>query len=256
MISIHAGTKSNSINEISNAEQFQQQIKADITRQYVDIYEVGKDQDISVHMDTIFPAIGKELPLIICSDNHDAKNYKTKTPLWMRADPCFRGLKMVIREPLERVFLGDAPESRARIKWHPTKYIRSIEFHSTGNCPAGEKWFSGGIDFNHGLVAIIGNKGSGKSALADTIGLLGASANSAKYSFLSTERFRHPQSGRAKHFNASITWESGENYHQCLGDDCQETDVPRVQYLPQEHVETVCNELGGKDSKFEEELKG
>lgn len=256
VISIHAGTKSNSINEISNAQEFQQQVKADITRQYVDIYEVGKDQDISAHLDKIYPTIGKELPLIICSDNHNARDYKTKTSLWMRADPCFRGLKMVIREPLERVFLGQHPESQARVNRHPTKYIRGIEFHSTGGCPAGEKWFSGGVDFNHGLVAIIGNKGSGKSALADTIGLLGASTNSAKYSFLSAKRFRHPQSGRAKHFNASITWESGECYEKCLGDDCVATDVSRVQYLPQEHVETVCNELGGgKGSKFEEELK-
>lgn len=256
VISIHAGTKSNSINEISNAEEFQQQIKADITRQFVDIYEVGKDQDISVHFDKIFPAIGKELPLIICSDNHNAKEYRTKTPLWMRADPCFRGLKMVIHEPLERVFLGEFPESPARVTKHPTKYIRGIAFQAMAGCPAGEKWFSGGVDFNHGLVAIIGNKGSGKSALADTIGLLGASTNSARYSFLSAKRFRHPQSGRAKHFNASITWESGECYEKCLGDDCLATDVPHVQYLPQEHVENVCNELGsGKGSKFEEELK-
>lgn len=256
VISIHAGTKSNSINEISNAEEFQRQIKADITRKYVDIYEVGKDQDISVHFDKIFPSIGKELPLIICSDNHDIKDYKTKTPLWLRADPCFRGLRMVIHEPLERVFLGDMPDSPARVGKHPTKYIRSISFSATGSCPGNEKWFSGGVDFNHGLVAIIGNKGSGKSALADTLGLLGASTNSAKYSFLSVQRFRHPHSGRAKHFKAAITWESDECYEKCLGEDSLPTDVPRVQYLPQEHVESVCNEIGGgKGSKFESELK-
>ena len=65
VVSIHAGAKSNSIEEIKNTEQFQQRIKYDITRQWVDLMEVGQLKDIEVHLKTIFPAIGLDKPLIV-----------------------------------------------------------------------------------------------------------------------------------------------------------------------------------------------
>ena len=82
-------------------------------------------------------------------------------------------------------------------------------FHSSENpmLPATEHWFSGSVLFNHGLVAIVGNKGSGKSALSDTLGLLGATKNMDGFSFLSKKRFRHPSSGYAGFFDATLEWE-------------------------------------------------
>jgi len=59
-----------------------------------------------------------------------------------------------------------------RVQRNPTKYIRDLSFKRAETTPAGEKWFSGKVVFNPGLVAIVGNKGSGKSALGDTLGLL------------------------------------------------------------------------------------
>jgi predicted metal-dependent phosphoesterase TrpH len=58
VVSIHAGAKSNSIEEIKNYEQFQQRIKYDITKQWVDLMEVGQLKDIDIHLKTIFPATG------------------------------------------------------------------------------------------------------------------------------------------------------------------------------------------------------
>lgn len=122
--------------------------------------------------------------------------------------------------------------------------------------PAGETWFGGKVAFNPGLVAIVGNKGSGKSALGDTLGLLGATKNADQFSFLSRERFRHPTAGRAEHFSATVTWESGEAVTKCLADTVRPNDIERVKYLPQDHVEKVCNELTGSGSGgFEHELE-
>lgn len=256
VISIHAGGKSNSIEGIKNREQFQQRIKYDITNKYVDIMEVGQIKDIDVHQNTIFPAIKLDRPLIICSDSHNAKSYTKKVPLWLRADPTFRGLLMILREPRGRVFIGGRPPEHIRIEQNPTKYIEKVSFQRKATAPAGEQWFSGDISFNPGLVAIIGNKGSGKSALSDTLGLLGASKNIDSFSFLSKQRFRHPTGGYAAHFDASIEWKSGEIVSRCLSDTLKPEEVERLKYLPQDHVEKVCNELTGIGEKgFEQELK-
>jgi len=256
VVSIHAGHKSNSIEGISNKEQFQQRIKYDITKKWVDLMEVGQLKDIDVHLKTIFPATGLDKPLIICSDNHSMATYSVKSPLWFKADPTFRGLLMVLREPLGRVFIGDRPTELIRVEQNPTKYIRDISFLRKSTAPEHERWFNGNIVFNPGLVAIIGNKGSGKSALSDTLGLLGASKNADSFSFLSKQRFRHQTGGHAVHFEATLEWESGEKITRCLADSAKPEEIERLKYLPQDHVEKVCNELVGiGERNFEQELK-
>ncbi len=256
LISIHAGAKSNSIEEIDNKEQFQQRIKYDITKSYVHLMEIGQLKDIHRHFNTIFPATGLEKPLIICSDNHKIADYTVKAQLWLKADPTFRGLLMVLREPRDRVYIGDKPPEIVRVERNPTKYIRGVFFQRKPNAPNFEKWFNGSVSCNPGLVAIVGNKGSGKSALADTVGLLGCTKNSDSFSFLSRERFRHPTNGLAAYFDATIEWNSGEKVTKCLADTIKPEEVERVKYLPQDHVEKVCNEIVGiGEQGFEQELK-
>lgn len=256
VVSIHAGAKSNSIEGISNREQFQQRIKYDITKSHVDLMEIGQLKDIDRHFNTIFPVTGLDKPLVLCSDNHRVTEYVAKAPLWFRADPTFRGLLMVLREPRDRVYIGDRPLEMVRVEQNPTKYIRGISFQRKVGAPADGRWFSGSVQFNPGLVAIVGNKGSGKSALADMLGLLGATKNGDAFSFLSKERFRHPTGGLAAHFNATIEWESGDKATKCLADAIKPEEVERLKYLPQDHVETVCNELAGLGEEgFEQELK-
>ncbi len=256
VVSIHAGAKSNSIEGISNKEQFQQRLKYDITKDHVDLMEIGQLKDIDRHLKTIFPATGLDKPLLLCSDNHKVTEYSTKAPLWFRADPTFRGLLMVLREPRERVYIGDRPPELTRVEQNRTKYIRSVSFQRRATAPASEQWFGSKVEFNSGLVAIVGNKGSGKSALADVLGLLGATKNSEAFSFLSKGRFRHPTSGLAAHFDATLEWESGDSTTKCLSDAIKPEEVERLKYLPQDHVETVCNELVGLGEEgFEQELK-
>lgn len=256
VVSIHAGAKSNSIEGISNKEQFQRRIKYDITNGHVDLMEIGQLKDIDRHYKTIFPATGLDKPLVLCSDNHRATEYSTKASLWFRADPTFRGLLMVLREPRERAYIGDRPPELVRVEQNRTKHIKSVSFQRRSSAPTTGQWFSGKVEFNSGLVAIVGNKGSGKSALSDTIGLLGATKNGDAFSFLSKERFRHPSSGWAGHFDATIEWEAGDTSTKCLADVIKPEEVERLKYLPQDHVETVCNELAGLGEEgFEQELK-
>jgi ABC-type lipoprotein export system ATPase subunit len=256
VVSIHAGTKSNSIESIKNKEQFQQRLKLDLTRDWVDILEIGQVKDIDVHLKTIFPATGLDRPLVICSDNHNIRNYAVKVPLWFRADPTFRGLLMVLREPHSRVFIGSRPDDEKRVEASATKYIKKLRFTRRDTAPPGQSWFDGELDLNPGLVAIIGNKGNGKSALTDTIGLLGCCKNTNSFSFLNEERFCHPTAGHAQHFDATLEWASGETQTSWLASKVTQNETERVKYLPQDHVEGICNEvLGVKGSRFEEELK-
>lgn len=256
VVSIHAGSKSNSIEEIKNEQQFQQRIKYDITRQWVDLMEIGQLKDIDSYWEKVFPKIGLEKPLLICSDNHDVEAYEVKAPMWLRADPTFRGLLMAILEPRDRIFLGDRPQLLDRVSQNPTKFIRSITYARRPSAPPGELWFDGGIDLNPGLVAIVGNKGGGKSALSDTVGLAGSTRNHEDFSFLSKARFRHPKSKLADAFEATVVWESGEAVTRRLSEEVRREEVERVKYLPQDHVEKVCTALsvaGGEE--FEKELK-
>ena len=106
VVSIHAGAKSNSIESIRNTEQFQQRIKFDITNECVDFMEIGQIKDIDRHHNIIFPSIGLDKPLLVCSDCHNIHDYAVKASLWLRADPTSRGLRMVIREPRDRTYIG------------------------------------------------------------------------------------------------------------------------------------------------------
>ena len=125
---------------------------------------------------------------------------------WVKADPTFEGFKQIIYEPEDRVFIGDEPSVLERVRNNKTKYIRSLEVHNKPEQKAKKgKWFEDlNIEFNSELVAIIGNKGSGKSAISDIIGVLGnthnAGENHKNISFLnnSTNQKKFRQKKRAK----------------------------------------------------------
>jgi len=257
LISIHAGAKSNSIEGIENKEQFQQRIKYDIARQFVDILEIGQIKDIERYLSIVFPSTGLKLPLVIGSDNHNIKDYTIPSPCWFKADPTFIGLKEVINEPSDRVYIGKKPDILDYIKDNQTRFIQSLSFTKTPESTLGEKWFSSvNLEFNFGLIAIIGNKGTGKSALADVLGLLGNCPHEESFSFLKQDQFRHPKGNKAKSFNALLTWQSGDTIRKNLDDRYDPLSIERIRYIPQFHLEAICDELkGGKEGRFNEELK-
>ncbi len=256
LVTIHAGEKSNSIESIKNREQFQKRIKYDITNMHVDVMEIGQLKDIDVHLHTIFKVTGLKKPLILCSDNHNANAYSRKAPTWVRADPTFAGLRMAVRQPQSRFYIGALPPSEEAVRNKKTRYIKGLSFETKATMPAGDKWLQGDVPLNSGLVAVIGNKGSGKSALADCLGLLGACSTSASFSFLEPNRFCNPKTGRAQHVDGTIHWHDGAPRRRVLNETVGTDEPERVKYLPQNFVEKVCNDLASPGGgEFERELK-
>jgi len=203
---------------------------------------------------------GKPKPAISGSDAHKTADYG-KFPgdriTWIKADPTFEGLKKVLIEPEGRVFIGECPEQLQIIDERPTKFIDSVSIKKKTGSTLPEHWFDCEIPINPGLVAIIGNKGNGKSALGETVGLLGKTANASAFSFLSDRRFRKSKNGnKASHFEGSLAWISGNVETAELHKDPDSNAYELVKYIPQSYLETLCNELGlVEESGFDDELR-
>jgi ABC-type lipoprotein export system ATPase subunit len=256
LVSVHAGTKSNSIENISNSPKFKQQIKTDLAFDYIDIFEIGSLDDIEEYEGIVFPAIKKQFPLIVSSDNHNIKNYEVKANCWVKADITLEGLKHAIIECDTRFFIGDTPEKLQRVNNNSTLYIKSLAIRKNAGSSLAEAWFDSELELNTDLIAIIGNKGSGKSALADIIGLLGDSKQGEAFSFLNTRKFCEIKNNKAQHFNANLTWHSGNSNVKGLNDSVSRSSIELVKYIPQNYLETICNEISSsQENQFDKELK-
>jgi ABC-type lipoprotein export system ATPase subunit/predicted metal-dependent phosphoesterase TrpH len=254
LISIHAGSKTNTIENITNSLPTSMAEKTEISC-HIDIFEIGKADDQKVYDETVFPAIDRIIPIIICSDNHNAKDYIFKSKLWIKADPCFAGLKHVLQEPKDRVYIGDRPEVLERVEFGKTKYIKELRIDTYENKEAPDNiWFKSlSIPFNNELCAIIGNKGSGKSAIADIIGVCTDAEHSDTYQFLNKEKFK--KKGYAERFYANVVFVSETSTaDRPLSYNIDPSDVPKAKYLPQHYFEKVCNEIG-KVASLREEIE-
>lgn len=244
LLSIHAGKKTNGLDkEISNAIPVREAIKEDIAKN-IDFFEVGQREDILDYQKHVFKCI-KEKPIIMCSDCHKPKDYKSKETLWIKGDLTFLGLKQCLFQPSERVYIGITPPTLDRIQKNKQVNIDKISVQRIDN-PINKdlNWFDFSIDLNPGLIAIIGNKGSGKSALSDIIGHLCKSNTMNNASFLNENRFRKKPKNFASDYTAKIVWADGHEEENSLGNDQEESLVENAQYLPQKYIEEVCNDIG------------
>lgn len=176
---------------------------------------------------------------------------------WIKADPSFRGLKHAILEPAKRSFIGEIPPKLQEIESNKTYYIDSIEISKTGNKVEVGQWLDGcDIPLNPDLVAIIGNKGSGKSALADVIATLGHSKQSKHFSFLRYGRFWGKSGEPARQFTGTMSWRDTSTEARLLNEPPSEEKAELVRYIPQHYFEDLCNEhVSGKSTAFEKELR-
>lgn len=193
-------------------------------------------------------------PCIHWSDYHWGRNGKKigipdlNRFCWIKWDLTFEALKYIRYEPEERVFIGEHPEILEKVNTNKTKYIQSLEIDQV-KWYDGKKgfWFKGQkIEFNKELVAIIGNKWSWKSALADIIGFLWNTHNGGRqnsnFSFLNKERFM--KSNLANNFEWTLIWEDGEVVNQNLWNwEIKAEKVERVRYLPQNYFNNLTNEI-------------
>jgi len=199
--------------------------------------------------------------LLDCSDAHALSSSRDKDRIgncftWIKADPTFEGLRQSVTEFDQRVFVGDTPPKSLLVANNRTKYASTITIRKKAGSTLSDDWFDVQVRLNHDLVAIIGNKGSGKSALADVAALIGDTKNYDSFSFLNQKRFRDPRNNLAAHFCGSLCWNDDTNSKKDLHENPGPSSVERVKYLPQSYLETLCNELADNGSStFDGELR-
>ncbi len=148
-------------------------------------------------------------------------------------------MRQTILEPEERVWIGESPPDRH----DASMCIATIRLRNAGWLVNRE------IAFSPGLVAIIGSRGSGKTALADVIAV-GAGVTSPldlDSSFLSRASRPVNHLGNA---HVDLVWRDNEcNTRPLLSGDQDEESRPpeRVRYLSQQFVEQLCSADGLAD---------
>ena len=163
---IHSGSKSNGLDkETTNKLPYGQALKGDISRN-VDIFEVGKSEDIENYKKKVFNVIPSR-PLILSSDNHNIKDYASCRYTWIKADPSFEGLRQTLYEPEERISY-EKPISKKTYNIIKSVSIESPEIYNKTIC------------FSPYLNTIIGGRSSGKSLLLASIAKKNNIENKAK----------------------------------------------------------------------------
>ena len=180
------------------------------------------------HKETVMK-LGGMKPCLHGSDAHGMdKLFKPDQDryCWIKADTTFDGLKQVLYEPETRVHIGPTEP----VYHDESRVIRNIRLSGS------DGWFDDiEIPLNAGLVSIIGQKGSGKSALAEvTAFAAGSWATDEKGSFL------RRAGGLLNGMQVELEWCDGETTSAVLGEE--QSDDCAVRYLSQKFVEHLCSD--------------
>lgn len=165
---------------------------------------------------------------------------------WIKGDLEFDTLRQACIEPEGRAYVGEQPPSSAM----PSQVISCVKIGEAD-------WASTpDIPLNPGLVAIIGARGSGKTALADVIA---AGCDAITPSGWDADKNSSPSFlARARSLigdaTTTVTWGSGSTATRALdGSDANgHTSFPRVRYLSQQFVEELCSAKGVSDGLVNE----
>ncbi|MER8458392.1 AAA family ATPase [Mesorhizobium sp. M1300] len=157
---------------------------------------------------------------------------------WVKGGAHFDALRQAVIDPAGRAFVGAAPPIRAT----PSQVISRITFQ---NAP----WAATPIvELNPGLVAIIGARGSGKTALADAI----AAGCDAASEHLSPASFLVRAGDLLEGAGVRLDWGSGDPSERELLDYEYDADLDgrfaRARYLSQKFVEELCSADGMTDA--------
>lgn len=222
-----------------------------------------RSEDKSVHT--------KPKPVLAYSDAHSFRDLAQRLgrvfttdegaildPCWVKGDVTFEGLKQIFFEPENRVFIGAEPNIETRVRNNKRHYIDRLKL----SCVDGYQnqhgiWFRDEeILLGKELVAIIGNKGSGKSAVTDVIGLLGNTHNQfgdlagtrpeELFSFLNSKKFH--KGGCSSNFKGELHWHEGAPDIKSLDEKVDPSVPEKVEYLPQKYLERVCANI--EDDEF------
>lgn len=198
--------------------------------------------------------------LLDCSDAHyfsdsDQHIRLGECQTWINTIPTLAGLAYALEEFDRRVFVGLEPPALARVRKNPERFISEVRVQSDAN---EHKLFDYTIPLNTGFVAVVGNKGQGKSALLDCIALAGNSSRNREFAFLTSSRFLSSSNLRvAKEYYSELKWKTGSTRRVSLVDEHDRSAPVSIEYLPQAFVERVCNTdpVTGDADEFERELR-
>jgi hypothetical protein len=161
---------------------------------------------------------------------------------WIKGAATFDALRQACIEP-RRSYVGISPTAGAT----PSQVISRVQIN-------GAPWaLTPDISLNSGLVAIIGARGSGKTALADIIAV-GCDAfpeANNRQSFIS----RANGDGYLDGASVSISWLDGAAPERRLLDQPirdEWDNYPRARYLSQQFVEELCSAGGMTDALLSE----
>lgn len=104
------------------------------------------------------------MPVFVCSDAHDLESVGSKYT-WVKGKPSFQGLRQTIFEPCDRAQQTDDFTERNFIKPFFSAISISGNIFKDGELKFQQKT----IPLNPNLVAIIGGRGTGKSAFLDSM---------------------------------------------------------------------------------------
>lgn len=165
---------------------------------------------------------------------------------WIKGGLGFDALRQACIDPEGRAYVGEQPPWSAT----PSQVISHVRIN-------GADWVSTpDIPLNSGLVAIIGARGSGKTALADVIAAGCEAITPAGWdtdgnispSFLARA---HRLVGNA---TTTLTWVDGATVTRALdGSDANDhTSFSRARYLSQQFVEELCSAKDVSDGLIDE----
>lgn len=194
---------------------------------------LGRHQDMNE--DAFKAEFGALKPCVHGSDAHaiaDLCRPKDDKFCWIKADPTFEGLRQIIYEPADRVHVGPS----APLYHDEARVLQRISLANA------EGWFDDlEIPLNPSLVSIIGQKGSGKSALAEIVAHAADSWNTEE-----SGSFLRRAGAYLDDVPVTLTWADGTSTEVRLGDE--QSDERKVRYLSQKFVERLCAEdrMGGE----------
>jgi hypothetical protein len=178
----------------------------------------------------------KSVTKITASDAKGLKDIGTNN-CWIKADPTFEGLKQIIYEPEDRVYIGEEPPH----KIERNKIIKSITISNSN------KWFEDNkpISLNEGLVSIIGGKGTGKTAILDLIAYAAGSYKCYEEDEMKSKSFLKKAFKELKGANIKLEWDDGAPDEIIISDKLEEAvKEGKVRYLPQDFTDQLCSEIG------------
>jgi len=162
---------------------------------------------------------------------------------WIKGAVEFDALRQACIDPESRAYVGEMPPAVGA----PSQVIDYIDIE---NAPwAGTTK----IEFNSGLVAIIGARGSGKTALADMVAVACDAACNSMGGPISSSSFIERARDLLGESKVTIAWKNGNKVQRFLnGSSVVDSPIPRVRYLSQQFVEDLCSSSGVSDALLRE----